>query len=491
MSKNLSALPKKSRNGTDILNEMKNLGNGDAKWREGKTWSLIYYVDQEHTNFLKEAHNLFLSENFLNPMAFLSLKKFETDIIRMTADLLNGGKNAVGSITSGGTESILLAIKTYRDYAKKKRPWIVRPNIIVPETIHVAFEKAAKYFNVKIIHAPLKKDYTVDVNKVKKLINKNTILLVGSAPNYPQGVIDPIEELSKLALQKNLPLHVDACLGGFFLPFLKMLGYNIPKFDFSLPGVTSISADVHKYGYAAKGASTILYKSMTYMKHQFFVYENWPGGVYAGPGILGTRAGGPIASAWASMNKMGEEGYKNLAKVVMETTNKLINGINTIPELEIMGKPVMGVIGYRSNSKKVNIYAVGEIMEQKGWNVDRLQKPEGLHAMVSPIHEKYVGQYLEDLKTSVAKVLANPGLATSGGAAMYGMIAKIPLRSMVKSTIAKMMEDMYEVSGKMPDLNDTDIREEKNITMTLGKYYLKIIEYFARVREKSSDHNLD
>jgi len=270
MTSEIISLPKEGLEKETLLAQMQSYRGDDVPWRENKAWSLVYHAGDEHTALIKQAYNLFFSENALNPMAFKSLKRFEHEVVRMTAHMLNGDKNVAGTMTAGGTESLLLAVKTYRDRARKLRK-VKNPEMILPTSAHVAFMKAAKYFDVKPVFAPLDDGFRVDVSAVRKLINKNTILLVGSAPNYPFGTIDPIEDLGQLAVQHDLPLHVDACLGGFLLPFFEKLGQPIPLFDFRVLGVTSISADVHKYGYAAKGASTLMYKSMDYEKYQFFV----------------------------------------------------------------------------------------------------------------------------------------------------------------------------------------------------------------------------
>jgi len=475
-------IPKKGMDKKAVLDIMKSYSKDDANYRDAKTWSLVYYIGEEHTQFLKEAYGLYFSENGLNPMAFQSLKRFESEVIRMTASMLNGDKDVVGSMTSGGTESCLLPVATYRDLARsKRRLWITKPEMIAPESIHPAWKKAAHYFDVKIIHAPLDKNYRVDVGAVKRLINKNTIMLLGSAPSYPHGVIDPIEELGAIALENNIPLHVDSCLGGFILPFVEKLGYDIPAFDFRVPGVTSISADVHKYGYSAKGASTVLYRNMDYMRHQIYVYTDWSGGIYASAGMLGTRPGGAIAAAWASMKALGEDGYLEKTKIVMETTKKIMDGIRSIPELEIVGNPDMSVFAYKSRSKNLNIYAVGDQMEEKGWNIDRLQKPKALHAMVTPLHEKVIDEYISDLKKSVEYVRGKPGLASKGNAAMYGMIANVPLRGMIKKEVLKMMEDMYGPEGKMPGLASGGPGEEKEpLFMKVASRALNAIDRFRK-----------
>jgi len=445
------SLPFEGRPQDDILESMQVFRENDADHKSGRTWSLVYHLNQEHDAFIKKAHHLYFSENALNPMAFKSLKRFEHEVVQMSAGLLNGDGNVVGTMTSGGTESCLLPVFCYREYARsKRRRHGFAPEMIVPETIHVAWDKAARYFNIKMIKIPLKDDFTVDVDALKKKINGNTILIVASAPSYPHGVIDPIEAIGRIASEKNIPFHVDSCLGGFFLPFMEKVGYRVPKFDFRCEGVTSISADVHKYGFGAKGASVLLYKSMDYLKHQFFIHPDWPGGVFASPALLGTRPGGPIAAAWAAMNSLGMNGYCEMAKGVMETTRKLTTGINAVDGLEILGKPVMSVFAYGSTDKRINIFAVGDIMEDKGWHVDRLQRPEGLHAMVTPAHEAVADQYLLDLREAVGRVKADPGLSSRGNAALYGMIAQVPFRGLIKKEVGKMMEKMYGPKGEMP-----------------------------------------
>lgn len=445
------ALPEQGLGKEEVLELLKGFKEGDVDYKESKTWSLVYYLGEEHTRFLIEAMGMFLSENALNPMAFQSLKKFEYEVVRMTAGFLHGDKDVVGVLTSGGTESCLLPVLTYRDLAESKRGLGgLKPEMIVPESVHVAWEKAAHYFKVKLIRAPLRRDLRVDVEAVKKLINKNTIMIVASAPSYPHGVIDPISELGLLTAQHRIPFHVDSCLGGFLLPFMGKLGYKVPPFDFRVPGVTSISADVHKYGYSAKGASVLLYRNMDFMKHQFFVSESWPGGVFASPGLLGTRPGGVYAAAWATMKAMGWSGYLEQTRLVIETTKALLDGIRSIPELEILGEPDMSVFAYKSKMLKVNIFAVGDQMEERGWHIDRLQRPDALHAMVTPLHQRIVDQYIDDLRSSVEHVKSHPSLALKGNAALYGAISKVPLRGVIKNEVRKMMEKMYGPDLDMP-----------------------------------------
>jgi sphinganine-1-phosphate aldolase len=431
---------------------MKEMRSADADWHGGRCFSLVYHASDAHTAFLKEAHNLFFEENGLNPMAFKSLKRMESEVVRMAAALLHGDRQVVGTMTSGGTESLLLAVKTARDLARHKRPWIRSPELIMPATAHVAFDKASHYFGVKIRRAPVGKDLRVDVRAVRKLINRNTILLVGSAPQYPHGVVDPIEELGALALEKDLLLHVDACVGGFILPFLEKLGRPVPLWDFRVPGVTSISADLHKYGYTAKGASLILYRSMELLKHQFFVATEFPGGIYASPTLPGTRPGGSIAAAWAGILGLGEDGYLALAKKAADAADGFRAGLGRIAGLEVLGAPHATIVTWASTEKAVDIYAVADRLDDMGWHIDRQQHPASLHLTVTANHADVVDEFLADVAKAVQLVRENPALKTKGNAPMYGMMAKIPARGMVKSAVRKVMEEMYGADGGAPDL---------------------------------------
>jgi glutamate/tyrosine decarboxylase-like PLP-dependent enzyme len=377
-------------------------------------------------------------------MAFPSLKKFETEVISMTVDLFGGDNRCCGSMTSGGTESLLMAIKTYRDWAREKLPHIKEPEMVVPSSAHPSFDKAADYFGVKIVKVPVDKEtHRADVKAMENALTENTILMVGSACDFPRGVVDPITELASIAKDRGIGMHVDACLGGFMLPFVKMLGNNVPDFDFSVPGVTSISADVHKYGYGAKGASTIMYRKERVWKHQFSVYTDWSGGIYISPTMRGTRPGGPIAAAWASMKALGNDGYLQLAKIVMKATKELIDGINQIPELYIIGDPVMSVFCFTSDA--VDIYNLGDLMDKKGWHLDRIQFPNALHMMVNPHHASIVDTFLKDLKESVENIKAHPEASSDGDAAIYGMVASLPDRKKVKDYITNFLKSQYKI----------------------------------------------
>lgn len=305
-----------------LLQELTARKAKDTDWKSGKAFCLVYYPGDNWSKTIKAAYELYFSENALNPTAFPSLRNLEHEVVDMTCALLNGPETACGNLTTGGTESILLTVHTAREWARKHRPDITRPEIIIPITAHPAFIKACHYFDVDFHLAPLDDDLKVDMEAVKKLITPATVMLVGSAPCYPYGVIDPVEALSQLALERNLLLHMDACVGGFMLPFVNELGFSVPKFDFSLPGVTSISADLHKYGYAAKGASCILYRDAALRKHQYFVYTDWVGGIYGSPNMTGTRPGGAIAAAWATLKVIGRDGSFRWQKTLWKPLRK-------------------------------------------------------------------------------------------------------------------------------------------------------------------------
>jgi len=449
---NHKPMPESGIGKQEILSQLEAFKSEDPEYKNGKVWSLVYYIDETHQQLLKDSYFKYSSENGLNPTAFKSLKKMENDIIGATASILNGTDEVCGVVTSGGTESCLLAVKTYRDMANDKRR-VTKPEMIIPETAHVAWYKASDYFGVKIRQVPLDDSFVPDIKKLKKMINRNTVMILASAPEYPHGTIDPIEVMGEIAQEKNIPLHVDACVGGFILPFMEMNGESIPKWDYRVPGVTSISADIHKYGYAAKGASTITYRNLDYLRYQMFVQPDWSGGVFASSALLGTRPGGAYAGAWAALQYFGIDGYKKLADETLKAVNKLKNGIKNIPELEIMGCPQGPLFAYQSYDAEVNIFAVGDQMDLKGWKVNKNQKPDGLHAMVTAQHLKVVDQYLSDLTEAVATVKANPELAKLGGAATYGMMAHVPLRGMVKNKVLEMYSELYRAGVGSTDLS--------------------------------------
>jgi glutamate/tyrosine decarboxylase-like PLP-dependent enzyme len=427
--------PSQAKPRDQITAEMRQALARDADWRGGKTWSLVYFAGDDVADVLKEAYTAAFFTNGLGPGAFKSLKKFEAEVISMTADLL-GDPQATGNMTSGGTESILMAVKAARDRARAEKG-ISEPEMVLPVTAHPAFDKAGQYLGVKAVHIPIGENLRADVRAARDAITPNTALVAGSAPCYPFGTIDPIPELAALAQERDIPCHVDACLGAYLLPFVERLGYEVPPWDFRVPGVTSISADLHKYGFSARGASAIMYRNNDLRRHQFFAYADWPGGLYGSPTMTGSRPGGAIAASWAVLNYLGVEGYTRLARIIMETSRALIDGINGIDGLHVLGRPDMSVFAFASDT--VDIYAVGDVLDSRGWHPDRQQLPPSLHLMVTPAHQDIAGPFLADLRDAVASVGA--GAPTPGGsAAMYGMLGKVPDRGVVRNVIMDFLD---------------------------------------------------
>ncbi|MDR0884693.1 MAG: aspartate aminotransferase family protein [Oscillospiraceae bacterium] len=440
------AFPQDGLSRDEVLASLDEYRAADGDWQGGKTWSLVYYAGEEITQLAEDAYRKYFHTNALNPFVFQSLKRLETETLSMVASLFHGDDDTVGSLTSGGSESILMALKTYRDEARVLHPEITEPEVVLPISAHAAFEKAAHYFGLKLIHAPLADDYRVDIAAVESLITPNTILLVGSTPQYPHGVIDPIEELGALALKHGLRLHVDACLGGFTLPFVRELGGEVPPFDFAVPGVTSISADLHKYAFAAKGVSALLYRNADIRKFQYFAYGNWPGGLFISPSATGTRPGGAIASAWAALKFIGQKGYLEITQSILDTTKKLVDGINAIDELYVLGEPPAGIFAFASDT--LNVHALADILEHKGWVIDQQVNPSNLHFMVTPAHAGVEEPFLRDLRESVEILKAHPEDFAAGSAALYGMSAAIPDPGIVNQFIKEAYSRFMTLGGE-------------------------------------------
>lgn len=386
-------LPNRGLPREHILRHLDSLREADADWRHGRVGAYVFFAGDDVLNVAKEAYEAFFSENGLSPKAFPSLGRLEQEVLEIAAGLLRG-PGSVGSMTSGGTESIMVAVKTARDKAVAERA-VRDPQIVLPRSAHPAFNKAAHYLGLRVVRTELADDYRADVDAMRQAITQDTILLVASAPQYPHGVIDPIREIGELGLERGIPLHIDACVGGFFLPFLRRRDPTIADFDFSVPGVMSMSADLHKFGFTAKGASTVLYRNADYAGYQRFSFTGWPIGQYASPTVTGTRPAGPIAAAWAVLHFLGEEGYLDLNDRIMAIRGRFFDGIERIPELQVWGEPVMGCFGY--GSQELDMSAVANGMTQRGWYINRQADPPGIHMFVTPAHELAVEEYVEDL----------------------------------------------------------------------------------------------
>jgi sphinganine-1-phosphate aldolase len=386
-----------SRSWKDISADLVALKNDDYDWRGGRVPIYVYFDNDQLLTVARNAYGLYFSENALGGRAFPSLVRMEEEIIRTSLTLFHAPEGAAGSFTSGGTESIFLAMKSARDRFRAIRPNGPSPTVIVPQSAHPAFNKAGHYLDVEVIRAQISRDLRGDVKAMRDAIDDRTAMVVGSAPCYPYGVYDSIAELGELAIARGLWLHVDACLGGFLAPFAKEEGYPIPDFDFSVPGVTSLSADLHKYGFSAKGASVVLYRSGEFQKYQAFHFEDWPRGSYSTETFLGSRPGGAIASAWAVFQYLGHVGYRRLARKTMQAKEQLVSGIEQMRELEVIRPSELSIVLYKSTDHKVDINAVAEMMGEKGWFVGRSREPPAIHLALNAVHASIVGDYLNDL----------------------------------------------------------------------------------------------
>lgn len=405
-----AVIPEHGRPSAEVLAEVVELHADDIDWRGGRAFSLVYNPDDDGLeHLLEEVGRRFLHENALNPFKYPSLLRMELDVIAMACGLLGGPPDA-GAVTSGGTESIFLAVQVARDQARTARG-IAEPQLLTPTTAHPAFAKAAKYLDVEHVLVPVGADGRADLAATEAALNGRTGLVVGSAPCYPFGVIDPIADLAGLAAEHGVLFHTDACVGGWLLPWWERLGEPVPPWDFRVPGVTSISADIHKYGYTFKGASIVAYRTRELLEHQFFWYDSWPGGLYASGTTAGTRPAAPIVGAWAAINHIGVDGYLRMAEVVRDTSRRFREGIDAIEGLRITGSPDMSLMEFGSD--RFDIGAIGDVMDDRGWHLDRQQG--GLHLMVSPYHARIVDRFLGDL----AEAAADHG-ESRGKAASYG-----------------------------------------------------------------------
>jgi glutamate/tyrosine decarboxylase-like PLP-dependent enzyme len=441
-------LPKAGMDASRIMQRLAAFKENDTDWHQGHMFNLIYDAGEEVEALVKQAHTFYLIENGLNPMAFPSLVTMETEVVAMVLSLTGGDAHSAGNLTSGGTESIFMALKAARDWARFEHPQIEKPEMIVPLSIHPAWNKSAHYLGIKIVTTPVTADFKADVDAVRAAITPNTIIIGATAVTYPHGVVDPIVALGRLARQHNLWLHVDACLGGLILPFLAQLGYPVPAYGLNVDGVSSVSADIHKYAYTPKGVSVVMYRSAALRKHQLFVYTDWPGGVYATPCLAGARSGGSIAAAWAVLHYLGEDGFLRLAQKAKTTADKLIEGINATPGLFVLGRPDATVFAFGSHD--LHIYELGERLKRKGWHVEAQHLPPSLHMTVSPRHATVVDDFLTDLRALEPETPRVDEDDISDTAAMYAMLGTLPDRSMAKEMALDFVNELYYTKPLRP-----------------------------------------
>jgi sphinganine-1-phosphate aldolase len=377
----------------------------DVRWQDGRTFGMVYDPGPEVHEVVEAVAPMFLHDNALNTLAFPSLARIQSEVVGMTADLLHG-EGAAGFVTSGGTESILLAVKAARDRARAERG-VTAPEMVLPVSAHAAFHKAAHYFGLTVRRVPVRQDWRADVDAAAAAVTSDTALVVGSAPQYPQGVIDPIPELAGLAAEVGANFHTDACMGGFVLPFKELLGEEVAPWDFRVDGVTTISADIHKLGYAPKGVSVLLHRDKALRSYQTFVFEDWLGGFYASPGMQGTRSALPMACAWAVMHHLGLEGYLRLTRIALDTAARMAEGVRAVPGLVVLGQPEAHLVAISADpgaEHPVDVFALGDALGRRGWFHDRQKPPDTLHATVSAGNAPVIDEYLVDLGTCVDEV---------------------------------------------------------------------------------------
>ena len=400
----------------EVLAEVSAIGQSDLRWKEGRAFSLAYYAGPEVQAVADQAYAMYGSTNGLNADAFPSLKKFQADVVATVNRWVHGDETSAGFMTSGGTESILLAVKAARERGRREFG-ITQPNVVLPTSAHAAFEKACYYFGLESRRVPVRADWRADVEATRQAIDANTVLIVGSAPQYPQGVVDPIVDLAAIARERNINCHVDACMGGVTLTFLERLGESIPLWDFRVDGVTSISVDLHKYGYTSKGASVIMHRNRQLRSYQTFVTDNWLGGFYGSSGVLGTKSGGPMASAWAVMNYLGDEGYLRLTESARATTRQLADAIEKTDGLLLRAYPDSTLLSF--GAQNFDVFAVADELAKTGWYVDRQAPPDSLHCTVNAVHHQVIEEFIVDLSHAVTKVR---DAGSTGSVGAYGTI---------------------------------------------------------------------
>lgn len=448
--------PEQVREELGKLGEMKH-----TRWEDGRVSGAVYHGGHELSDLQAEAFKKFGVSNPIHPDVFPGVRKMEAEVVAMTLALFNapadettGGPGGAGVTTSGGTESILMAVLGARNKAYAERG-VREPEMVLPETAHTAFRKAGEYFGIRIhlVPCPEAFGYRVHTPTVSRHINANTILLVGSAPNFPHGIVDDIPALSRLALKHRLPLHVDCCLGSFITPLLARAGFPAPEFDFALPGVTSISVDTHKYGFAPKGNSVILYRSRALRRWQYYICADWSGGVYASPGIAGSRPGALIAGAWASLMRMGVEGYvETCVKIVgaRERLEQAVRGSEKLKySLAVIGKPLVSVLAFRARDAaprelKVDVYDVADGMSAKGWHLNALQDPPAIHVAVTVPIVAVVEDLIRDLEEVVGHCQGKANDKKGDAAALYGVAGALPDKSVVNLLAEGFLDTLYK-----------------------------------------------
>ncbi|WP_098502659.1 pyridoxal phosphate-dependent decarboxylase family protein [Tepidiforma thermophila] len=407
-------MPEHGRLWPELAAEMEAMRAGDLDWRHGRHGAYVWYASDELEHVLREAFGMFLVENGLGIRVFPSLARMEAEVLEAVADLL-GGPGAPGIFTSGGTESIFLAVAAMREWARAERPGLRRPAVVAPHSAHPALDKAAHYLGLEVRRVPVGPGFRADPAAISAAVDADTIGLYASAPSYALGMVDPIAELGQLAAARGLWLHVDACVGGILGPFVRELGYPVPPFGFDVEGVTSVSADLHKSGFAAKPASTVLFRTETHREFARFTFSDWPGGTYSSLTFTGTRPGGAIAAAWAAFQFLGRKGYRDLAAASMRARAAIESGLRTIDGVRIHGEPQLFAFAWAAEG--VSMGRVAAALAREGWVAARTTSPDGIHVMATPIHERFADDYVAAAARAVAAARAAAGQAPERPAA--------------------------------------------------------------------------
>lgn len=403
--------PQHGRTPVQVLTDLRGRKSADLPWEEGRVFAYVYDAGAIAMTLIADAQRLYMTENGLDPTAFPSVFELEREVIAMALDLLRAPAGSAGSFTSGGTESILLSVKTARDHARATRKNLQRPELVLPETAHPAFFKACAYFDVTPVRTPVNSGtLQADPAAIEQAISDQTIMLVASAPSYAHGVIDPIASIGEIAARHTLRFHVDCCVGGMYLPFAEQLGAPVEPFDFRIPGVTQMSMDFHKWGYAAKGASCVLYRDAALREHQIFAWSGWTGYTVINPTILSTRSGGPLAATWAIINYLGREGYLALAEQTQRASQQLRDGIRAIAGLRVIGSPCANLFAFASD--EIDVFALAEEMKLRRWYLQPQlgfgPSPPNLHLSVGASNAPNVDALLEDLRAAVESLRKAP-----------------------------------------------------------------------------------
>jgi glutamate/tyrosine decarboxylase-like PLP-dependent enzyme len=458
-----------------VLGTLESFRTNDMPWRDGRTWAYVYDPGPEAEDVIKRAFTMYLSENALDPTVFPSALRLETEVVAMAAAHLKGDADVVGNFTSGGTESIILAVKTARDHARATRPDVRAPEIVLPETAHAAFHKACHYLDVRPVIVPVDPTtFRADPAEIRRAIGSQTILLVGSAVSYAHGVVDPIGDIAALAREHGLLCHVDACMGGFLLPYFRRLGAPVPPFELDVPGVTSISMDLHKYAFAAKGASVLLHRSKELRRHQLYACASWTGYTIVNPTVQSTKSAGPVAAAWAVLHFIGDDGYLEIARQVLDATRRIAAGIRAIPGLRLLGEPDMNLVAFTSDD--ASVFQVVDEMKARGWYVQPqlgfASSKENVHLSVNPASVRWVDAMLADLRASVEVARGLP----SEAAAIRDAMAALDLTNVAPEALASLLAaagvDGTTLPARMAGINETLNALPASVRETLLVEYL-------------------